>query len=73
MLKLAVRARICQDDLADKAAAILSGRRGLTLVEYVLGAAFVAAIALFLGPRLIGLAQDVWGDVDNAFNNSSRR
>jgi uncharacterized membrane protein len=70
MLKLAVRAQVRFDELAAQVSGALSRRRGLTLVEYVLGAAFVAAIAVFLGPRLIGLAQDTWGRVDRAFRAS---
>jgi Flp pilus assembly pilin Flp len=68
MLKLAVRAQSAQADLAAHLAGMMARRRGLTLVEYVLGAAFVAAIALFLGPLLRGLAGRAWTDINNAFN-----
>lgn len=71
MLKLAVKAHSTYLAAARAAACRMAGRRGLTLVEYVLGAAFVAAIALFLGPRLIGLAQTAWGNIDGAFRSSS--
>jgi hypothetical protein len=71
MLKLAVRASSYRDELSARLAGAWDRRRGLTLVEYVLGAAFVAAIALLLGPSLIGLAGRAWSGIDRAFNQSS--
>ena len=70
MLKLAAKAHSTYLAVARTAADRVAGRRGLTLVEYVLGAAFVAAIALFLGPRLISLAQQAWNNIDAAFRAS---
>jgi hypothetical protein len=56
MLKFAVATQVRATELAS-ALADRRARRGLTLVEYVLGASFVAAILLILRRPLIEIAE----------------
>jgi Tfp pilus assembly protein FimT len=65
MLKIATRVQLAVTEVADRLVR-RDSRRGLTLVEYVLGAAIIAVIALFLRNNLTSLANTMWSRIQAA-------
>lgn len=67
MTKMAVKVQ-CGLNAFRTAARSRGARRGLTLVEYVLGAAMVVAVMFLLRSQLTGVAETVMNNVRDGVN-----